>query len=211
MKGHFKKRGCICPPKNCTCGKKWSYVIDMGKDPETGKRKQMTKGGFKTRKEAEDAAAAQINEINQGTFIKESDILFKDWANEWLSEYIRRNGPKPSTIRLRQYGINKLLFYFAHLKLKNITEDMYQAAFDDLINRNLTRTTVKGIHTTGKLIFKMAVAKKKLKENPTVNIQIMKNEQMIIEDEYNEECEENEEDLPKFFEKNELAEFLNIV
>ncbi|WP_255428567.1 Arm DNA-binding domain-containing protein [Sporosarcina sp. resist] len=88
MKGHFTKRGCTCGPNRCICGKTWSFVIDIGKDPKTGERQQKTKGGFKTKQEAEAAASAIITEVNQGAYVKESDILFKDFANVWLPAYI---------------------------------------------------------------------------------------------------------------------------
>lgn len=203
MKGHFRKRGCKCKPNNCTCGKKWSFIIDVGKDPKTGNRKQESRSGFNTRQEAEAAAAALITEINQNTFIKETDILFKDWANEWLPLYSERNGPKPGTIRLRQYSIKKLLPYFAHLKLKNITEEMYQSALNDLKDQGFARTTIEGVHTTGKMIFNMAVDKRMLKIEPTTNAYIIKDEQIIIES--------DEEEIPLYFEKEELALFLKKV
>lgn len=203
MKGHFRKRGCKCPANNCTCGRKWSFIIDAGKDPKTGKRKQESRSGFKTRQEAEAAAAALITEINQNTFIKETDILFKDWADNWLPLYIERNGPKPGTIRLREYSIKKLLPYFAHLKLKNITEEMYQFALNDLKDQDFARTTIEGVHTTAKMIFKMAVSKRMLKIDPTSNAYIKKDEQIIIES--------DEEELPVYFEKEELALFLKAV
>lgn len=203
MKGHYRKRGCKCLPNNCTCGKTWSFVIDVGKDPETGKRKQEFGSGFKTRQDAEAAAAALITEVNHGTFIKESNILFKEWANDWLPLYIERNGPKPGTIRLRQYSIKKLLPYFASIKLKNITEEMYQSALNDLKDQDFSRSTIEGVHTTAKMIFKMAVSKKMLKIDPTTNAYIKKDEQIIIES--------DEEELPAFFEKEELELFLNTV
>ncbi|AYV72447.1 site-specific integrase [Bacillus sp. PK3-056] len=203
MKGHYRKRGCKCLPNNCTCGKTWSFVIDVGKDPETGKRKQEFGSGFKTRQDAEAAAAALITEVNLGTFIKESNILFKEWANDWLPLYIERNGPKPGTIRLRQYSIKKLLPYFASIKLKNITEEMYQSALNDLKDQDFSISTIEGVHTTAKMIFKMAVSKKMLKIDPTTNAYIKKDEQIIIES--------DEEELPAFFEKEELALFLNTV
>lgn len=203
MKGHFRKRGCKCKPNNCTCGRKWSFIIDVGKDPKTGNRKQESRSGFNTRQEAEAAAAALITEINQNIFIKETDILFKDWANEWLPLYIERNGPKPGTIRLRQYSIKKLLPYFAHLKLKNITEEMYQSALNDLKDQGFARTTIEGVHTTGKMIFNMAVDKRMLKIDPTTNAYIIKDEQIIIES--------DEEEIPLYFEKEELALFLRKV
>ncbi|MDW2879545.1 MULTISPECIES: tyrosine-type recombinase/integrase [Bacillaceae] len=203
MKGHFRKRGCKCKPNNCTCGRKWSFIIDVGKDPKTGNRKQESRSGFNTRQEAEAAAAALITEINQNTFIKETDILFKDWANEWLPLYIERNGPKPGTIRLRQYSIKKLLPYFAHLKLKNITKEMYQSALNDLKDQGFARTTIEGVHTTGKMIFNMAVDKRMIKIDPTTNAYIKKDEQIIIES--------DEEEIPLYFEKEELALFLKRV
>lgn len=204
MKGHFKKRGCICEPKHCTCNNTWSFVIDVGKDPKTGKRKQVTKGGFKTKTEAEAAASALITEVHSGTFVKESDILFKDWVTEWLHHYIERTCPKPGTIRLRQYSVNKLLPYFAHLKLKSITDAMYQAALNDLKKQGFTRSTLEGIHTTGKMIFQMATKKKMLKVNPTEDAYIKKDEKTLINPD-----EEDDEGLPVFFEKEELATFLN--
>lgn len=202
MKGHFTKRGCICEEK-CTCNKTWTFVIDLGRDPVTGKRKQKSIGGFKTLQEAEAEAAALITEVRKGTFIKDTDILFKDWAKEWLNEYIIRNAPKPGTIRLREYSMKKLFTYFAHLKLKNITEELYQATLNDLVDKNFARTTIEGIHTTAKMIFKMAVSKRMLKINPTENAYIKKVQQQIIET--------DEEELPQYFEKEELALFLNTV
>ena len=36
-------------------GKTYQYVVDIGRDPITGKRKQKTKGGFKRQKDAQAA------------------------------------------------------------------------------------------------------------------------------------------------------------
>jgi hypothetical protein len=43
-----------------------AFTVDIGPDPVTGKRKQKTKSGFKTKEEAETAATALIHELNQG-------------------------------------------------------------------------------------------------------------------------------------------------
>lgn len=202
MKGHFYRRGCTCETKNCTCGSKWSFIVDIGRDPETGKRRQKGKGGFNTKEEAEAAAAALITKVNQGTYVRETNILFKDMPNKWLPIYIDKVAPKPSTLRLRLYGINKLLKYFAHIKLKNITEDMYQAALNDLKQEGLTRSTIEGIHTTAKMIFKLAVDKRMITANPTENAYIKKDKQIIIES--------DKDELPNHFEKDELALFLKV-
>ena len=55
MKGSFRRRGCKCKKKRCTCGAKWYYRYDIV-DPTTGKRKQKEVGGFRTKAEAEEEA-----------------------------------------------------------------------------------------------------------------------------------------------------------
>lgn len=58
MKGYLRKRG-----------KSWSYTVDIGRDPITNKRKQKSRGGFKTKKEAHSALAKIISEYEQGEYV----------------------------------------------------------------------------------------------------------------------------------------------
>ena len=58
MRGHVRKRGTT-----------WSYVIDVGRDPATRKRRQQWKGGFRTRKAAEAALAEAVGAVNAGTHV----------------------------------------------------------------------------------------------------------------------------------------------
>ncbi|GAA0496781.1 tyrosine-type recombinase/integrase [Salinibacillus aidingensis] len=198
MKGHFKKRGCKCDDMEvCTC--KWTFVIDNGVHPETGKRRQKSKGNFNTKQEAQMAAIAFL----EGDQVEEDETTFKDFTEEWLTHYIHRNAPKPGTLDNRRYSIKKLMPYFAYLKLKDITDSMYQEALDDLKRKNLSRSTLEGIHTTGKMIFKYAMRKKLITENPTIYASIQKDEQKVIED--------DEEELPNYFEKEELLLFLDTI
>lgn len=49
MRGHVRRRG-----------RTWTYVIDFGLDPVTGRRRQHTKGGFATKAEAESAMRTSL-------------------------------------------------------------------------------------------------------------------------------------------------------
>ncbi|MDQ0254138.1 integrase [Evansella vedderi] len=217
MKGYYKRRNCECDdPKKCSCGKSWTFWVDVGPDPKTGERRQISKGGFKTKKDAEDAVAALITDVKQGTFIKESKILFKDFAEQWLPMYIDRTCPKPGTVRLRKYGIKKLLPYLAHIKLKNVSEEMFQEALDDLKANNLAKSTLEGILVTGKMIFDMAAHKKLIREDPTKKAYVKKDSKVIEETDEDDKKKEDKDDknkqdeeLPKYFEKEELKVFLN--
>lgn len=217
MKGSYFKRGCTCG-EECNCDKKWSFVIDVGKYLKLGKRKQIWRDNFDTREEAEVAAAAEIEKIKQGKFHIETDMLFKEYADVWLAEYIKVTNPKPGSVRIRKYGINKFLPYFKDIKLKNITEEMYQDVLEDLKvkgkrnGKGLGRNTLETIHVTGTLLFGKAVDKKLLNDNPTTNAYLIKdNVKIINEDEEDKKDKKEIMGLPKFLELEELAHFLDIV
>lgn len=200
---HIYRPRCKCNSKKCKCGASWAYIVDIGKDPKTGKRKQKKKSGFRTKKEAEVAVAMLKNEINQGLYVKESDVTFEDFAKEWLSLYEGTGRVKESTVRVRSHEIKRLLDYFAKLKLKDITRRQYQNALNDLKKREYARNTIEGAHRTGRMIFKKAVELEILKKDPTEYTQVPKNQTTIEE-------LEGKKSLPNYLEKEELKQFLNI-
>ncbi|KPL57833.1 tyrosine-type recombinase/integrase [Rossellomorea vietnamensis] len=200
MKGHFYRRNCTCKKNKCTCGAKWAYVVDVGIDPITGKRKQKSKSGFLTQQEAEAAANTLIYELNQGTYLEETDKTFSDFAKEWLPIYSESKEVKPGTIRVRLHEIGRLLPYFAQLKLKDITRKMYQDALNDLKAQGLADSTREGINRTGRMIFRKALELELLKKDPTEFAYVKKDKKTI------EQLEE--EEVPNYLEKEELALFL---
>ncbi len=191
MKGYFRKRGDT-----------WSFTIDVGQDPVTGKRKQKTKGGFPTKKEAQLAAAKMIQELADGVYIEEKNILFKDFAQEWLKLYESTGKVKKSTVRVRKHEIGALMPYFANLQMKKITKKIYQDALYSLKDQDgYAHNTLKGIHRTGKMIFDKAVELGVIKNDPTKYTQIPV-VQKTVED------LEQEVQIPKYLEKEELGLFL---
>lgn len=199
---YFYKPKCKCDKdKKCKCGASWAYMIDIGKDPKTGKRKQKKKSGFRTKKEAEAAAAIISNEINQGVYVEETDVTFEDFANEWLSIYEGTGIVKVSTVRIRKHEIKRLTDYFAKLKLKDISRIQYQNALNDLKKRGYAQNTIEGAHRTGRMIFKKAVELEILKKDPTEYAQVPK-QQKTIED------LEGRNSLPNYLEKSELLHFI---
>ena len=203
MEGHFYKPNCKCPKdaKKCTCGATWSYVLDIGIDPKTGKRKQQKKGGFKTKKDVTLAAAIVIQELDQGTFIQESNVTFEDFAAEWLVLYHGTGRVKISTIRIRKHEIGRLKPFFSLNKIKTITRKMYQGALSDLVKEGLSYGTITGINCTGRMIFKKAVELGYIKADPTQYAVIPKTQKTVEE-------LEAEEEIPKYLEKEELSLFL---
>lgn len=194
---YVRRRGCKCPKdqKRCTCGAKWSFTVDIGIDPKTGKRRQVTRSGFSTKRDAEIAAARVEAEVADGTYIKEIVSTFDDYAESWLKTY-RLSGVKISSIRQREYQVKVLSGYFAKMKISNITRKMYRNMILDLSTR-MKRNTISGIHSTAKSIFRMALEDGDIKSDPTEFIK--------IPNPHKEEIQ-----MPKYMEKPQLAEFLRL-
>lgn len=203
---YFRKRGCKCEKgKKCTCGATWSVTVDIGRDPVTNKRKQKELSGFKTKREAEKAAAALITEIEEGTFVQEKNVTFKEFVNTWIETY--SSTVKVSTLRVRKHESGRLMKYFEHKKMKDITKKMYQDALNDLQNpegkkKGLSYNTISGVHSTGRMIFSKAVELDIIKNDPTQYAKLPRAQKTV------EEIEQ-EEEVPKYLEKEQLAKFLN--
>ncbi|ARC76552.1 MULTISPECIES: site-specific integrase [Bacillus subtilis group] len=203
MKGSFRRRGCKCKKKRCTCGAKWYYRYDIV-DPTTGKRKQKEVGGFRTKAEAEEKAKRIQYELLQGTYIEEKEITFEEFAKEWLIWYENTGKVKVSTIRVRKHEISRLMDYFQYLKMKDITRKQYQEALNDLKARGYAENTIDGAHRTGRMIFKRAIELEVIKTDPTEYAIVPKVQKTVEE-------LEREKELPKYLEKEELAHFLSII
>ncbi|SFM40481.1 site-specific integrase [Pelosinus propionicus] len=177
-------------------GEKWSFTADIGQDAATGKRKQKTVSGFKTKKEAQLAAGKLEQEVNHGTYIEEKNLTFEDFSIEWLKLYC--DNVKESSARARRYEIDCLAFYFRNIKLKNITKKTYHDTLIDLKDRGYSDNTISGIHGTARMFFKKAMELDVIKLDPTAYARPPRSQRAIDED-----------DAPaKYLEKDELNVFL---
>lgn len=154
--------------RNSKKGFSYTYRIEAGIDPKTGKRKQLTKSGFKTAKEARAAAQPILNKLLLGENIIESNITFNEYAAIWLAD--RKSNLKKSSQSNNLETIKIANRYFANLKMKSITPYMYQQ-FINHYGANVKLTTLKTRHVIIKNIFNYAVKYKLINSNPTINVE----------------------------------------
>jgi hypothetical protein len=113
-------------------GKTWTYVVDMGIDPLTKKRRpQVSKGGFKTKRDAQAAARIIEREKDNGTLIMETNISFENFAYDWLKTY-GRSGVKVSSVRARDKEMKHFISVWGPYPISRITKKMYQDRIIDL-------------------------------------------------------------------------------
>jgi hypothetical protein len=107
MRGSVRKR-CGCPtqtdargrPKACSKSHgSWGYTVDLGPGPNpdgtSATRRQMTKGGFATKKEAEDALAAILDATAKGTTVAVDNQTVAAYLRTWLANKIA-DGLRPT-------------------------------------------------------------------------------------------------------------------
>ena len=74
MRGSTRKRGGT-----------WTAYWDAGEDPATGKRRQKTKGGFRTQKDAQRFLNDTLTSVATGTYVEPSSVpLARFLTDEWL-------------------------------------------------------------------------------------------------------------------------------
>jgi integrase len=76
-------------------GSTWGFVVDVGR--KDGRRQQVRKRGFRTRKEAQTALNEALAELQRGSFVRPRRITFGSYLADWLAG-MAISGRRPSTI-----------------------------------------------------------------------------------------------------------------
>ncbi|PYE89396.1 site-specific integrase [Bacillus sp. 196mf] len=154
---------------------KWEYRVRY---KEMGKYKETSKGGFKTKKEAQLAAARVEEQLAKGVNISNSQMTFNDYMYEWLETH-KKGNISPRTYYAYQKNIRKyILPEFGDMKLKDLTRLHYQQFINTLLEK-LHKQTVNVIHATIHGSLHTAVNELSiLNNNPTNKVQ-MKTRQIV--------------------------------
>jgi hypothetical protein len=145
MRGSIRKRGST-----------YIYWLDVGPDPVTGRHRQRTKGGFRTKRECQAALNEAIAAVQGGTFVEPSrrtvrGFLLEEWlpavqvANlrpgTWENYRIHVQAhvvPALGTVELQRLSPAQLNAFYRHL--------LTEAGRD---GHGLASKTVRNIHRAG--------------------------------------------------------------
>jgi integrase len=103
MRGSIRKR-CQCRDDQgrtiTGCRKahgSWTFTVDVGPAPDTGRRRQVTRSGYRTRDEAQAAMTAALTARAAGAWTDDQGITVGNWLDQWLEELSQR-GKSPKTM-----------------------------------------------------------------------------------------------------------------
>ena len=116
---------------------RYRFVVDIGADPQTGKRRQITKT-YDGKREAERELSRILNEVNGGTYAGPSKITVGEYLDEWLRSAVR--GKSPNTESAYRHGIAPAKGRLGALPLQKLTT----AHVEDLVDWMLASGRKRG-------------------------------------------------------------------
>nr|WP_238333108.1 tyrosine-type recombinase/integrase [Brevibacillus laterosporus] len=155
---------------------------------------EKSKGGFKTKKEAQLAAHEAESDINDFGFSEERNEKVDKYFDDWLEVYKKRY-VKPITYSVQERNVRlNILPRWGNYRLKEITRTEYQKWINEL-RKHYSEGTVRRIHSIMSSAMADAVHEFNiLRENPLQKIKIPKQTQKV--------------DKVSFFTREQLDQFL---
>jgi integrase len=193
MKGSTFKR-CGCPVeydsrgRRKACNKRhgsWSFVADAGKDPQTGKRRQVRRSGFRTQQEAQAELEKLIGKVRRHEPIDDR-MTVGEWLTFWLAEKTKPTGAsaagkkiRPNTAQVYQQHIEDYLTpQLGRVALSKLTAEHITRAYDAILEENAAKTTgrkfgpttLRRIHACLSSALNAAVKAQRISRNPAAYV-----------------------------------------
>jgi integrase len=125
-------------------------VVDVGSDPASGRRRQQTKGGFATKREAERALREVVGTLDQGTYVAPDPQTLGEWLDRWLDTMAPKI--RESTLRDYRNGLRRVKDRLGQVPLQSLRpldlEQFYASLLKDGRHDGggLAPKTVRNIH-----------------------------------------------------------------
>jgi integrase len=156
MRGSTRKRGST-----------WTAYWDLPADAETGSRKQASKGGFRTQKEAQRHLASVVVQVGEGTYIEPSrQPLARFMSEEWLPGI---GGTLRPLSRSRYAAVTRSYITrrdIGGVPLRGLTGAHLNALYAELEREGLSVATRRLVHAVLRTALNDAVRWGKIARNP---------------------------------------------
>lgn len=154
MQGHVRKRHT------------WEFIVDIGRDPLTGRRRQKSKSGFATRREAERALHEFIMYTEGRGNPSPERISLADYLGRWL-DYQRTRGSRPRTLEgYEGYIRREIVPVIGGLDVPELRPGHIRAVLSRMQERGLSATTIAQVRSVLGSALRQAVADGLIWANP---------------------------------------------
>ncbi len=157
MRGHIVNRS----KSDC-----YSLVLDIGKDPATGKRRQQWVSFKGTRKEAEKKLSELLHQLDTGIYVKPGKDSLADFMSRWLKEYCLPN-LAPRTSEGYEFIIRRYLVpCLGQIALTELRPEHLQHFYAEKLSKGLSPRSVRYCHVTLHKALKTAATLGLIARNP---------------------------------------------
>jgi len=131
-------------------GAVWSFVVDLGPDPATGRRRQARRSGFATKKAAEAALRSLATASDAGTAVARNRTTVSGFLTEWLETM--RPRIRETTWVSYEMAVNRITRQIGTVPLQALTPLQVESLYATLLatggagGRSLAPKTVRNCH-----------------------------------------------------------------
>jgi integrase len=147
MRGHITKRG-----KNS-----YTIVLNLGRDPETGKRKQQWVSVKGTKKDAEKRLSELLSQLDNGIYVKPGKSTLAEFLRLWLRNYAKPNLSPKGFERYESIVRVHLTPSLGNTSLIKLRPEHLQNYYTAKLNSGLSARTVRYHHVILHIALKTAV------------------------------------------------------
>ncbi len=124
---------------------RWAFRVSLGNDPVTGKRNQPQRQGYRTKREAQEAAEALIREFDRNSGSAPSSDQLGPYLLDWLDT--QQTSLRPSTVRSYRQAVDRIAEHLGGVRLADLRPLMIERFYSDLLGTGLAPKTVANTHT----------------------------------------------------------------
>lgn len=126
--------------------KTWAYRVDIGRDPETGRRQQQMRAGFRLKADAE----AALRQVLQRVDVKQARPVSKMPLGDYLLAWLGTLGATVEETTADGYlkAINRINKRLGHVRLCDLRAADLRALYSDMdVKDGLATKTIKNTHS----------------------------------------------------------------
>ncbi|WP_158595428.1 site-specific integrase [Galactobacter caseinivorans] len=156
----------------------WLYRLEAGTDPETGKRRRPSGGGFETRAEAEAALSEVREQIRLGTWTDDRRTTVGEYLDRWLAR--RADGLKTTTLDTYRGHVEKFIRpELGAVRIKELRPGHIYAMLD-VVAQGRSAASVHRVRATLRSALASAVRERLISWNPARDLEMPREERSRV-------------------------------
>lgn len=165
-----KQYGTRCPQLTNPHHGTWQFVTSL--PAVHGKRRQLRKGGYTTKREAQAALAVIVGQVSAGDYRDDEKQTLSTYLQHWIARQVE-DGLRPSTERgYRSYIDHDITPALGHVRLGRLTPGHVDAFIRQLRRDGRGTTTVRRIHAVLRSALSDAKRRRLVTYNAAIDVEI---------------------------------------